>query len=108
MVWGCFAANGVGALVFIEENMTADTYISILKQNLRQSAEKLGISNEFKFYQDNDPKHKAWKTRLWLLYNCPNILETPPQSPDLNPIENLWGTMWTKKFAKPLFPVKLT
>ena len=27
---------------------------------------------------------------MWLLYNCPKVLETPPQSPDLNVIENLW------------------
>lgn len=25
-----------------------------------------------------------------MLFNCPKLLETPPQSPDLNPIENLW------------------
>lgn len=90
IVWGCFSTNGVGTLVFIDGNMNGDMYVAILKENLRQSAEKLGILSSFKFYQDNDPKHKARKTREWLLYNCPKVLETPPQSPDLNPIENLW------------------
>ncbi len=32
---------------------------TILGQNLRQSAEKIGILDEFYIYQDNDPKHKA-------------------------------------------------
>ncbi|GFW94806.1 transposable element Tcb2 transposase [Trichonephila clavipes] len=27
----------------------------------------------------------------WLLYHCRNQLNTPPQSPDLNVIENLWS-----------------
>lgn len=90
MVWGCFSANGVGSLVFIDEIMNAKLYIDILKKNLRQNAAKLGIINSFKFYQDNDPKHTAYNSKSWLLYNCPKVLDTPPQSPDCNPIENLW------------------
>ena len=90
MVWECFAASGVGNLEFIDGTMRADSYIGILKHNLHSSAEKLGIRSTFKFYQDNDPKHKAFVTREWLLYNCPKVMETPPQSPDCNPIENLW------------------
>lgn len=41
----------------------------------------------FKFYQDNDPKHKSHKVRMWLLYNCGKVEDTPGQSLDLNPIE---------------------
>jgi len=39
-----FAAEGVGSLEFIEGIMTANSHIQILKKNLRQSAEKLGLS----------------------------------------------------------------
>ena len=67
-------------------------YLDILKQNLKQSAEKFGLLRSFKFYQDNnDPKHKAQRIKNWLLYNCPKVLETPQQSPDPNVIENLWS-----------------
>ena len=62
MVWGCFSKNGAGALVFIEGNTDTDMYIDILKKNLRSSAERLDIVRTFKFYQHNDPKHKAYKT----------------------------------------------
>ena len=69
MVWGCFAAEGVGSLEFMEGITTANSYIQILKKNLRQSVKKLGLSDSFSFYQDNDPKHKAHSTRAWLSLN---------------------------------------
>ena len=90
MVWGCMSYNGVGNLAFIEGNMNALMYIGILRNNLLESATKLGIKETFRFQQDNDPKHTAHRTREWLLYNVPKQLPTPPQSPDVNPIENLW------------------
>ncbi|CAK9818393.1 Transposable element Tc1 transposase [Anthophora quadrimaculata] len=90
MVWGCMSYHGVGNLVFIDGNMNADDYINVLRNNLLSSATKMGIDGNFLFQQDNDPKHTARKTREWLLYNVPKQLPTPPQSPDINPIENLW------------------
>lgn len=34
--------------------------------------------------------HKALDVRLWFMYNCPKVLQTPPRSSDTNVIENLW------------------
>ncbi|GFX50594.1 transposable element Tcb2 transposase [Trichonephila clavipes] len=56
-----------------------------------ESADKLGLGSNFIFQQDNDPKHTAFVVKEWLLYHCRNQLNTPPQSPDLNVIENLWS-----------------
>ncbi|GFX72247.1 tc1-like transposase protein [Trichonephila clavipes] len=83
------AANRIGKLCFIDGIMTARTYIDILRHILQSSAQKCGLGT-FVFQQDNDPKHTANFTREWLLYNSPRQLKTPPQSPDINPIENLW------------------
>ncbi|GFY02949.1 transposable element Tcb2 transposase [Trichonephila clavipes] len=89
MVWGCVAHNGAGNLAFIDNKMNALAYSDVLRRNLLDSAKKLSMENTFIFQQDNDPKHTAIVTKTWLLYHAPRRLETPPQSPDLNHIENL-------------------
>ena len=49
MVLGCIATSGVGKLHFIDGTMDQNVYLDILKQNLKASAEKFGLSNIFVF-----------------------------------------------------------
>ncbi|GFT31376.1 transposable element Tc1 transposase [Trichonephila clavipes] len=89
MVRGSFSAAGPGTLHFVEGRMDQNVYLDILKTNLPLCVQKLSLDNNLRFYQDNDPKHKAYRVHSWLLYNCPHVMETLLQSPDINPIENL-------------------
>ena len=73
MVWGCMDSSGVGNLYFIEGKMKWTGYLDILKQNLKASAIKFGIKDDFNFYQGNDPKSIAYWLRSWGLFNCPKV-----------------------------------
>ena len=104
MIWGCVSGSGVGNLAEVSTRMTAPVYVDILSNNLFQSAQNLGIQDNFIFQQDNDPKHKSKIAMKWFADNSVETIDWPPQSPDLSYIENLWDyvdrNVHSKKFRR--------
>lgn len=96
-IWGGISCRGATNVIMFTGIMDAPRYKQILEAGL------LPFINEcypdgHRLYQDNDPKHCSKLLEDFFTETGVVWWRSPPESPDLNPIENIWGSL--KQFLR--------
>lgn len=95
MVWGCFSNFGRGSLYFLPKNttMNGQRYLDMIKDKIPLT---MALHQTTTFMHDGAPCHRAKIVSKWLNDSKIGVLDWPGNSPDLNPIENLWDIIKNK------------
>jgi len=93
MVWSIISSQGPGRLYIVEGTMRQDQYLRVLKTKMLPQVQEWFPNKQYTFMHDSAPCHKARTVSKFLSDNQVKVLDWPGNSPDLNPIENLWKLM---------------
>ena len=106
MVWGAIGYNFKPDLVFITGKLDSNAYIALLRDNHIFEACNTCFNDNFIFQQDGAPPHSSQMTLDWIQIEkeVKLLLGWPPNSPDLSPIEILWGAIKLKISRYEEFP----
>lgn len=91
-MWGILK-RGTAKLCIFSGFMKADFYADTLLEQYAKPFISDVYSAGLRFQQHNDPKHTSGYAKNKLEALGINWWKTPPSSPDLNPIEFMWGVL---------------
>ena len=102
MIWEAISVYVTSRLHIVKGTMNQIKYTKVLEERLLPQLNDWFPDKDYIFQQDGAPCHTGKMTKKWFHSNKIRVLKLPGNSPDMNPIENLWESLKNEIHSEPI------